>query len=341
MRSLGYWSFALVLTVKMQEMTKAEFTALLDRYTQGNSTAEENELFDRFVSKMTEQPKHWQLDKRERVKLEIYAKIKEQIQAPSISPTAKVRRLPIWLRVAASIAILVMVSAYFIFNQPVQYITVSTDYGQRDTILLADGSKIYLSAASQIRFPAKFSRQKREVTLVGEAFFEVTSNPEQPFEVTTREVRTTVFGTSFNIQAFEKANIVVSVATGKVAVSLPKAANRPRVLLIPNQQVIYHVDNPRLEVRSEVNIADCTVWRAGFIQFNNTPLQGAILVLKKWYKVDFALANPKLAKCQLSGKYPTDDLTTVLESIKFIKGIDYRFETKSRVVLSGQACVSK
>jgi ferric-dicitrate binding protein FerR (iron transport regulator) len=96
-----------------------------------------------------------------------------------------------------------------------------------------------------------------------------------------------------------------------------------------------------LEYRRDIDIADYTAWKAGFIQFNNTPLQEAIIVLKKWYKVDFALANPKLAKCQLSGKYPTDDLTTVLESIKFIKGIDYRFETKSSVVLSGQACVSK
>lgn len=318
-------------------MTKAEFTELLDRYTQGSSTPEETQLFDRFVEKMSEQPPNWQLEDRERIKLEIYTRIKQQIQV--LKPSAKVIRMPMWVRVAASIAIILSVSIYFILkNNHVEYVTISTDYGQRDTVLLADGSTIYLNARSQISFPKQFNRRKREVTLAGEAFFEVAKNPQQPFEVTTHVVRTTVLGTSFNIQAFAKENVTVTVATGRVKVSIPKTANKAELVLTPNQQAIYDAQNGSLEHRRNVKTNPYLAWKEGYIQFDNTPLDEAIVTLKKWYDVDITLANPQLAKCKISGKYPGDNLKNALEVIHFITKINYRFENAKRVVLSGKPC---
>ena len=153
-------------------MTKKEFKDILDHYTEGVSTPEETALFDSFVDKMTEQPLNWKLEEKERIKIEIYKKIRQEIVVPK--PTGKIIQMPIWLRIAASIALILTAGIYFISlkNSPVEYMTVSTDYGQRDTILLADGSRIFMNAASQVTYPKKFKQGSRDVTLQGEAFFE-------------------------------------------------------------------------------------------------------------------------------------------------------------------------
>lgn len=318
-------------------MTKEDFIGLLNRYTQGNATPKERQLFDQFVSKMENQPFDWQLEDRERIKLEIYQKIRQQIKAPQ--KEAKIIRMPMWVRVAASIAIVTTVSLLFLLkNVPSEEITIATTNGKRDTVQLADGSRIYLNVESQITFPKEFKSRKREVKLQGEAFFEVAKNSKRPFIVHSQAVNTTVLGTSFNIKAFADEPTVVTVATGKVQVSVAKYANHKPIILIPNQQVIY--DNQKQRITRVLNIkpADYMAWKEGVIQFDRTTLASAIITLKKWYNVELTLADPRLGNCTLSGKYPGDNLTNVLKSIRFIKGIDYRFEHPKKVVLSGKPC---
>ncbi len=318
-------------------MTKAEFTTLLDRYAQGIATPEETQLFDLFVVKMAKQAPDWELEERERIKLEIYTRIKRQIVKPK--PATKIIRMPVWVRVAASIAIILTLSIYFIIkNDRLEYRTVSTDYGERDTILLADGSRIYLNAGSQLTFPTTFKGKKRAVSLQGEAFFEVARNPSQPFEVTTYEVRTTVLGTSFNIQAFPQEKVTVTVATGKVKVNVHGYANNPTVFLSPNQQAIFDASRGILERRMNVKTNHFIAWKAGFIQFDNTSLSEAIVTLKKWYNVDIQLENPRLAQCRISGKYAGDNLKNVLESIQFITSVQYKFKNAQEVILLGKPC---
>lgn len=315
-------------------MTKKDFIGLLDRYLQENTTPEEAQLFDRFVKKMAEQPPGWELGDRERIKLEIYANIKRQIQVPQ----ARIIRLPMWVRVAASIAIVLTVSVFLIWRAPSNEVTIATTNGERDTILLADGSRIFLNVASQITFSKSFNKRKREVNLIGEAFFEVAKNPKRPFIVHCSDVNTTVLGTSFNIKAFDEEPTVVTVATGKVQVAIPKYPNQKPLILTPNQQAIYDAKTRQLTRRRGVIAANFIAWKEGFLQFDNTPMQEAIVTLEKWYDVNITLKNPALAKCKISGKFPGDNLKNVLEIIQFITSIHYQFENNKQVALSGKAC---
>lgn len=320
-------------------MTKAAFLELLDRYIQGTCTPEEQHLFNLFVKKMGEGQFHWKLNEKERIKLEIYQNIRQQIEIPTAARNSKVIRLPIWKQIAASVAIILMIGTYFLTkNSQPDYITITTDYDELDTIQLPDGSQVFLNEASSLIFPKEFKASKREVTLMGEAFFEVKRNPQHPFEVTTGEARTTVLGTSFNIQAMPGKNIFVTVATGKVKVNIPNSNNQAMVILEANQQAVYYPQSGQLEHHLEVETDAIIAWKHDFIQFDQTPLSHVATVLSNRYKVEILINSEKLQQCLISGKYPVGNLRNVLESIKFIKGIEYQFETPQRIVLSGKPC---
>jgi hypothetical protein len=100
-------------------------------------------------------------------------------------------------------------------SKETKFITSSTPRGQKSLITLPDGSRVFLNSESSISYPEFFSKDKREISLTGEAFFDVTRDENRPCIIHSGNVVTKVLGTSFNIQAFDGKDILVTVATGK------------------------------------------------------------------------------------------------------------------------------
>jgi ferric-dicitrate binding protein FerR (iron transport regulator) len=166
-----------------------------------------------------------------------------------------------------------------------------TQRAEQKYILLPDSTQVWLNVASSIEFPETFQPGKREVYLVGEAFFDVKHAADMPFLIHTGNVTTRVLGTAFNIKAYpDQPDIIVSVKRGKVQVS--KNENLVATLIM-GQQVTVTAAAQRAEVQpaSESKVAE---WTTGRLSFTSRPLIDIVKDLERNYNVSIELAAPSL-----------------------------------------------
>ena len=316
-------------------MTKKDFFELLDRYEKGQASEADKLLFDQFYNAF--QKGHladWDLSTSERIRLEIYQNVQRSI-------AQELKRIPIWqrssFRVAASL-IFAVCTLYFVYDytsgglESQNYITESVPFGEQQTLELADGSVVRLSAGSSLTYPETFRNDLREVSLTGEAFFEVQSNEDAPFVVTSHGLQTKVLGTSFNINAQEE-EITVTLVEGKVAVLTQDNEDT----LAPGQQITYDPTTNNL-TKTNVDTHLELAWLDGVLYFENTPLDEVMATLSRWYDADITFSNDQLAQCNISGKFKEDALVNVLEGLKFLINIDYDISASKKIVITGEGC---
>lgn len=215
-----------------------------------------------------------------------------------------------------------------------------SDIASKSTIYLSDGSVVWLKAGSRLEYPRKFDGQVREVTLVGEAFFDVAKDPQKPFIIHAADFTTRVLGTSFNIKAYgddDAAEVVV--VTGKVMVSVKEpSVDKSKVLVLkPNQKAIYSRKNKSLveapATEQEVKITS----NKSKLAFDETPLSDIINVLNATYDVNIALSNESMKACMI-----TADLTNETQGVSMAilsKAIHatYTIDGKN-IMLRGDGC---
>lgn len=173
------------------------------------------------------------------------------------------------------------------------FIERSNPDGQRTKITLSDSSVVYLGAGSRLRYPEKFAAEKREIALYGEAFFEVTKNPQRPFIIKTGEVSTKVLGTSFKIEAFKDKALQVEVATGKVRVDRIRLGKiQSLAILLPGQRVVYFHDTAKTE---KVELNEVTGLRDARLTFRDASLLEIAGVLGRWYNVKINFKKQEMA----------------------------------------------
>ncbi len=166
-------------------------------------------------------------------------------------------------------------------NTPV-YNTLTTAPGETYTLTLADGSRVWLNAASSIRFPANFTGKERPITLEGEAYFEVAPHPEQPFRITVQQTTIDVLGTSLNINAYADGQpIRTTLLQGAVKVN----HHQESMLLAPGQQSQIDMDG-HMRKLDHINTAEVIAWKEGFFQFENTDLHTVLRQFAHWYNVE-------------------------------------------------------
>lgn len=324
-------------------MTKEEFLELLERYMKGECSAKEQQTFDHFFETFQKQDAWatWDFQEKDRMKIELYRSLNRIIDAEA-KTTVPAKRSFSMIRIAASVSILVSLGciayALFFYNPKVIYRTERTLRGQRSTITLADGSVIKLNAGSTLSFPEKFSGDTREVVLTGEAFFEIKRDPAKPFIIKTGELSTVVLGTSFNIRAYrEEGKVEVTVKTGLVKVEDPLHTGSAALTLKPDEQASYDLARTTL-VKREVSSDRYLAWASNIIYLDNTRMRDVISILENWYDVKITLQNKALGDCLLNGKYKGDRLVNILEGIKFMHGIGYRFVSEREIIINGKTC---
>ncbi len=164
----------------------------------------------------------------------------------------------------------------------VLYNTIATPRGGQYQLVLADGSKVWLNAASSLRFPASFTGEERKVELTGEAYFEVAKNAKMPFRVTVAGMEVEVLGTQFNINSYhDEAAIKTTLIEGSV--NIKKGDSRQ--LLAPGQQV--KVDKTGLmKLIRNVDTEEEIAWKNGKFIFSGNDIQSVMRQLEKWYDID-------------------------------------------------------
>lgn len=161
-----------------------------------------------------------------------------------------------------------------------QWNTVNTPKGGQYVVLLNDGSRVWLNAASSVTFPVAFEGPERRVKVNGEVFFEV-KHSNHPFIVEKDGLEIQVMGTEFNVNAYDD-HIAVTLVQGAVKVS----ENGEHLLLKPGEQALITPESPFMELRKDVDVTALVAWKNGYFSFRNTSLENILKQLSRWYDVE-------------------------------------------------------
>lgn len=203
--------------------------------------------------------------------------------------------------------------------------TVVIPYGNRSTINLSDGTKVWLNAGSRLIYPSKFVDNIREVYLVGEAFFNVEKNEDQPFVVKTSHVSVKVLGTQFNVSAYPEDNSIQTVLTeGSVEIIRADAGLFEKgVVLQPGQLGLWHKKSKETKVY-DVDVEYYTNWVEGIFSFENTDLNRIVKKLERYYNIRFSYADPMDGTIKISGKLDVaKEQQEVFEYLERLTGLTF------------------
>ena len=167
-------------------------------------------------------------------------------------------------------------------DDSILYNTLSTPKGGQYRLTLPDGTKVWLNAASSIKYPTAFNGKSRTVVVTGETYFEVVGKPNQPFIVRTGKMAVTVLGTSFNINAYaDESSIKTSLLEGSIKIS----NSDQTVRLTPGQQA--KLDSAsNLQVSKMTNPAAAVAWKNGYFSFDKADIPTVMRQLSRWYDID-------------------------------------------------------
>lgn len=315
-------------------MTENEIKGLMEKYLNGTITKKEESLLEQFDGKLLYKNRNG-IFKNERHKKRVAKQLSQNIARPH-----KGTSFFKWTRVAASLAIMASLG-YLLYSktetkeveEPIVEIVRTTEWGQKLNLTLADGTQVRLNSGSTLKYPNRFEGDMRHVALIGEAFFDVAKNPDKPFVIESGEVRTTVLGTSFNVNTYpDNDQIAVTVATGKVKV----ASQESEIFLEPNEQGVFNTRTKSM-TKERVDITTALNWKKGIIHFEDVPLSQVLETLEKWYGVSFVLENRNAGNCHISASYDNELLSTVMESIVFAKkGLRYEFLEDHKILIKGK-----
>ena len=210
-----------------------------------------------------------------------------------------------------------------------EYNKLTTPIGGEYSLVLSDGTKVFLNADSELKYPVEFSDGKRIVDLKGEAYFEVHKDSLRPFVVRVNGAEVTVLGTSFNVNTYgDDGQIYTTLVNGSVRVSSVK--NGQAEVLKPGMQSVMNVQSGLLTVR-KVDVEPYVAWREGRFVFRAMTLDLIMRQLQRWYDFEVFYQNPELKDYEFRGVIKRDmDLDKVLSVIKVTTNVD--FEVKGKVI---------
>lgn len=171
-------------------------------------------------------------------------------------------------------------------NAQQQFNVMSIPKAGKYSLVLSDGSKIWLNSASTLRYPLAFGKERR-VQLTGEAYFEIAQDAKHPFIVEVNNMELQVLGTSFNVMAYaEEGQMKTTLVDGALAVNHRGA----RALLKPGQQATVAANDPEITIAA-ADLEEALAWKNDRFYFNNTDIRTAMRQLERWYDVDFTFRD--------------------------------------------------
>ena len=354
------------------------FNYLLDLYISGSLSAEQHDEFFELISthhyddllgrhmlqdlKDGKPPQSADLPPHiaQEIVRNIYQAERNTIQ---LLPVAKHRSIGWkWMAAASVLLLMISVTLFYVFKTsdkdsfasfiPNNTLTKTNLTSSAQAISLADGTVITLTPRSTVHFPKQFDADKREVYLEGEAFFEVTKNPQQPFLVYYNDIVTKVLGTSFTINTNHKTgNIEVSVRTGRVQVyenEFLSKEKRPDIAVIvtPNQKAIYKkksrlfettlVDQPQAIVAENMGNPSTAKQAYSFV-FEQEKLLTVFEQIGHSYGIEIVAENAAINDCVFTGDVSTNDLYTRINIICLTVNASYEING-TKILIKGKGC---
>jgi len=354
-------------------MNNKEWQALLLKYREGNCTKEEKLKIHRWyeslnadgMAVLSDQEKR-EMEERMLGKLVVETSVAGSSALDYAEPAVVRqwwRRAAVYIATAAAALLVigfwaflgkdarkpgVMQEKMFVQAPQSRLITEENTTDLPKRLTLSDRSTVTLEPGAKIVFPASFAGDKRTVQLTGNAFFEITRNPDQPFLVYSGKIITRVLGTSFRIKnnAKDKA-LEVEVVTGKVSVFENREAfsegdsvdNQDNgVVLTPNQRVTYFAESRHLMTGLVPEpVKTSQVAEEAKMIFNDEKLEKIAAALQETYGIEIVFANDRIAHCSFTGDLTDMQLYDKLALVCKSNGADYEVKG-TRILINGRGC---
>jgi ferric-dicitrate binding protein FerR (iron transport regulator) len=246
-----------------------------------------------------------------------------------------------WYQVAAMLVL--TTGIFYTTNKLWQndgHVVTENARGKKSIIYLPDGTKVWLNAESRITYPSAFKDLAvREVSLEGEAFFDVTENKDKPFIVKTSRLHLKVLGTAFNVKSYSNESTVeTTLLRGKVMVEVDDEGDRPlsSMVLKENEQAVYSTVSNQLSL-SRVQAESVVSWKEGKLVFVNKPFAEIETELERWYGVEIIRQDQTKADCRFTTSIENEPITKILELFRATSDVTYEINDNT-ITLKGNIC---
>lgn len=213
-----------------------------------------------------------------------------------------------------------------IFNE------ISVPNGKKIELVLSDGTLVHINSGSSLKFPINFiSGRKRQVFLEGEAYFEVTKDAKNPFQVTTNDMGIEVLGTHFNVSSYKGAKTFAVLAEGSIAVSknqIEGEVGTPTVIS-PGEKATLMESG--IEVKT-VDLNDYLGWREGRLTFNNEPFIDIIKKIERQYGVTITNNYTALNPIKFKGTFKDETILDLLDTFKESAKFNYKINNHKIII---------
>lgn len=221
--------------------------------------------------------------------------------------------------------------------QSTEWVLKRAEAGKMVRVALPDSTVVWLNSGSEIRYRHDFKNNKlRLVKLRGEAYFEVTHDPSHPFVVNSAGMTTTVYGTSFNVRAYDRERVmVVAVNSGKVGVAT--AQNGKTLFLLPSEKLIYDRKNAQTH-KVSVEKSDVDSWISGELIFDQTPVNEVFEALERKYNMVIRTGKTDYTGCKLTARFRNSSINEVLKTLNLSMDIQSKFVGQTIYIEGGAPC---
>ncbi|MBQ8501076.1 MAG: FecR domain-containing protein [Bacteroides sp.] len=320
----------------VENRTDIEF--IISQYLERKASSEEIEVLKAWTAASAENRKHFLIMKSiweashpafvpEKIDVEhAHTRVMKQLTTSQPQQPGKHTFIYYWQRIAAILVLpLLMLTAYLLLKPTDEatqsYQKIFTPFGTRSIVSLPDGSRVWLNAGSTLEYPTRFTGKERMVSMTGEGYFEVESNPRHPFIVKANKVAARATGTEFNVDAYNTDSIVaVTLVNGKVDVALEA---RKYVALTPGERIAYNQESRRYSVQQTDTYNWCS-WKDGVLCFKDAPLEYVFKRLGQTYNIDFILKDAQLGQHLFRATFEGESIDEILQLIRMSTPIRYK-----------------
>lgn len=294
-------------------------------------------------------------------------KLLAKIKPAQSKVVIKTRTFYIASSVAATLLLLIGISAGIWFfgkkatKDVSEYTYVFSPRGQRTQMVLPDKSRVWLNSETSIRYTTDFNQEVREVYIEGEAYFQVTKNPEKPFVVKTSDLKIKVYGTSFNVKAYPEEKVIeTTLIEGKLSVipNETQSASSGEIYLKPKDRLTYTKANSELSLSSQkepereeeharpvhVNPVPKVIlaknvdakieqsWKDGTLLFKDELFSDLAIRLERWYNIKIHFGDERIKTYRFTGKFDKETINEAMEALRASSQASYRYEIVFRDV---------
>ena len=203
----------------------------------------------------------------------------------------------------------------------VKHHTLVIPRGGEYSLILSDGTKVFLNSESELRYPIAFNSNCREVSLKGEAYFEVTPDTQKPFIVKVENMQVKVLGTSFNVNAYDPAYIEAALVSGKIRVTTD--GQKEEWLIKPSELLRFDRENKTATIE-ETDLWPYIAWKEGQFLFRNQSVGKIMDILARWYDIEVDYRDESIQNLHFTGDIRRHaDLTVILNALTASVNVRY------------------